>query len=104
MKQSIADVLRDQSVINALAADRAARIARTLQQSLGRVEGLTIADVQDRMRREVSEPASKAIALVDKYSKGGSHCTVLETLRGLRHRRLAHRQTEAMPVTPSWPR
>ena len=81
MKLSIADVLRDQSVVHALAAGRPANI------------GI------DQVRSDLSQCASKAIALVDKYSKGGSHCAVLENLRRLRHERLAHRQTEAMPVT-----
>jgi AbiU2 len=83
MKESIADVLRDQSVVHALAADSAAR---------------GMAGWEDQMRSELSQRAIKAIALVDKYSKGGSHCTVLKNLRRLRHERLAHRQTEAMPV------
>jgi hypothetical protein len=85
MKESIADTLRTQSVIDALAADRAARIGMT--------------DAEDQMRQDLSERANKAIALVDKYSKEGSHYAVLENLRRLRHKRLAHRQIEAMPVT-----
>jgi hypothetical protein len=84
MKESIADVLRDQSVVHALAADSAAR---------------GMAGWEDQMKSELSQRALKAIALVDKYSKGGSHCGVLENLRRLRHERLAHRQTETMPVT-----
>jgi hypothetical protein len=83
MKESIADVLREQSVVHALAADSAAR---------------GMAGWEDQMRSELSQRAVKAIALVDKYSKGGSHHTVLKNLRRLRHERLAHRQTEATPV------
>jgi hypothetical protein len=84
MKESIADLLRDQSVVHGLAADSAARTG--------------MAGWEDQMRSKLSQRASEAIALVDKYSKGGSHCTVLENLRRLRHKHLAHRQTEAMPV------
>ena len=64
--KAIADILRDPSLINALAAGRAAR------------SGMTGAE--DLMRREVTEGASKVIALVDKYSERGSHYTVLESL------------------------
>jgi AbiU2 len=75
MKESIADVLRDQSVVHALAADRAT--------------GMTVA--QDRIRQDLSRCASEAIALVAKYSRGGSHYATLEKLRTLRNERLAHR-------------
>jgi hypothetical protein len=78
MKLSIADVLRDQSVVHALAAGRPANI------------GI------DQVRYDLSQCAIKAIALVDKYSKGGSHYGVLQNLRRLRHEHLAHRQIEAM--------
>jgi hypothetical protein len=72
MKESIADVLRDQSVVRALAANRAT--------------GMTVA--QDRIRQDLSRCASEAIALVDKYSRGGSHYATLEKLRTLRNERL----------------
>jgi len=84
MKEGIADILRKPPVINALAADRAERIG--------------MADAEDEMRKDLSQKACKAIALVDKYSKNGTHYAVLENLHGLRHKRLAHRQIEAMPV------
>ena len=64
MKESIADLLRDQSVVHGLAADPSARTG--------------MAGWEDQMRSELSQRAIKAIALVDKYSKGGSHYTVLE--------------------------
>jgi hypothetical protein len=51
------------------------------------------------VRYDLSQRASEAVALIDKYSKGGSHYAVLEKLRRLRHERLAHRQIEGMPVT-----
>lgn len=84
MKESIADILRKPPVINALAADRAKRIG--------------MADAEDEMRKDLSQKACKAVALVDKYSKNGTHYAVLENLHGLRHKRLAHRQIEAIPV------
>jgi hypothetical protein len=85
MKESVADILRDQSVVNALAADRAARIG--------------MADEEDQMRSDLSQRASEAIALVAKYSEGGSHYAVLEKLRKLRHERLAHLHIEAVAAT-----
>jgi hypothetical protein len=85
MKESVADILRHQSVVNALASDRAARIG--------------MADEEDQMRSDLSQRASEATALVDKYSVGGSHYPILEKLRRLRHERLAHRQIEAVAAT-----
>ncbi len=85
MKEFIADILRDQSVVNSLAADRAVRIG--------------MADEKDQMRSDLSQRASEAIALVDKYCEGGSHYSVLEKLRRLRHERLAHRFIEATVAT-----
>jgi hypothetical protein len=85
MKESVADILRDQSVVNSLAADRAARIG--------------MADDEDQMRSDLSQRAREAIALVDKYCQGGSHSPTLEKLRRLRHERLAHRRVEAAVVT-----
>jgi hypothetical protein len=81
MKESIADILRDQSVVNSLAAERAASIGT--------------ADMKDQMRSDLSRRAREAIALVDKYCKGSSHHPILEKLRRLRHQRLAHRHVEA---------
>jgi hypothetical protein len=60
-------------VINALAADRAARIPG--------------AEVQ--MRQNFKQSADKAIELIDKYSKDSS---ILQKLQTLRHERLAHRE------------
>jgi len=85
MKESIADVLRDQSVVNFLASDRAVRIG--------------MADEEDQMRSDLSRRAREAIALVEKYCEGGSQYSILVKLRRLRHERLAHRHIEAAVVT-----
>ena len=67
MEFSIADLLRDQAVVHALAADRAVRIG--------------MADEEDQMRSDLSQRASEAIALVEKYSETGSHYATLRKLR-----------------------
>jgi hypothetical protein len=79
--KAVADILRDQSVVSSLTADRAVRIG--------------MRDEEDQMRSDLSRRAREAIALVDKYCQGGSHYAVFEKLRRLRHERLAHRRVEA---------
>jgi hypothetical protein len=76
----IGQSLLDKSVVNSLAADRAARIG--------------MADEEDQMRSDLNRRALEAIALVDKYRAGGCHYPILDKLRRLRHERLAHRQVE----------
>jgi hypothetical protein len=78
MERSIAPILRDQSVVDALAADQAAGMP----------------GAKDRIKQDLSQCASEAIALVDKYRKDGSHYATLEKLRALRNERLAHRPKE----------
>jgi AbiU2 len=51
------------------------------------------------MRQDLGQLRDKAIVLIDKYSKGGSHWAVRDKLWKLRNERLAHRQTEAAAVT-----
>ena len=87
MKESIADVLRKQSVVDALAVDWAA--------------GMTGA--KDQIRLDLSERASEAIALVDKYSKGGSHYATREKLTTLRNERLAHRPAKEVAAAGADP-
>lgn len=79
----IAPTLRNKDVINALAAERAARI------------GLPGAEVQ--MRKELGERACAAVALISKYSHGA----VRDNLKALRDERLAHRQIEAAATGPN---
>jgi hypothetical protein len=85
MELSIADLLRDRSVVHALAADRATRIG--------------VADWEDEMRHDLSQRASEAIALVEKYSEAGSHYSTLRRLRRLRNQRLAHRPAKEVAAT-----
>lgn len=77
----VAHTLHDKCVIDVLAADRAARIG--------------IPEAEGQMRESLSQYAEEATVLVDKYSKGGSHCAVREKLQRLRNEQLAHRQTGA---------
>ena len=76
--QSIWHDLRDSEVIEAIALDRARRLG--------------FMDVLEHMREDLAQKANAALGLIGKYMKGGSHNNVLETLRALRHERLAHRQ------------
>ena len=85
MEFSIADLLRDQAVVHALAADRAVRIG--------------MADEEDQMRSDLSQRASEAIALVEKYSETGSHYATLRKLRRLRNQHLAHRPAKEVVAT-----
>jgi len=85
MELSIANVLRDQSVVHGLAVDRAVRIG--------------MADWEDEMKSDLSQRASEAIALVEKYSEAGSHYATLQKLRRLRNKRLAHRPVKAVAAT-----
>jgi hypothetical protein len=84
MELSIANVLRDQSVVHALAVGRAARIG---------------ADWEDQMRSDLNRQASEAIGLVEKYSEAGSHDATLQKLRRLRNQRLAHRPVKEVAAT-----
>jgi hypothetical protein len=81
----LAQILRDKCVIDALAADRAARFG--------------IAESEDQMRQDMSQYAHEVIVLVEKYSNGGPHCAVRKKLLRLRHERLAHRQIETSAAT-----
>jgi hypothetical protein len=74
-------------LINALAADRAARIP------------LPGAEVE--IRKELGQRAGAAVALIAKYSKDGSHSAVRDKLKTLRDERLAHRQIEAAATGPN---
>jgi hypothetical protein len=85
MELSIANVLRDQSVVHALAVDPAARIG--------------MASWEDEMRDDLSQKTSEAIALVEKYSETGSHYNTLKKLRRLRNQRLAHRPAKEVAAT-----
>jgi len=81
--QSIWHELRDPEVVHSLALERANRM------------GLT--GVFEAVKEHLAEKANKVIGLIGKYIEGGPRNNVLESLRALRHERLAHRQiSEAM--------
>ena len=83
--QRIARTLGDRRVIEALAADRA-----------------PCTEDVDEMRQDLGQRAGEVILLVKKYSPGGPHYTVRESLQRIRHERLAHRGiTTADAVGPS---
>jgi AbiU2 len=85
--EAIAKTLREKSVIDTLAAERAARLG--LPESI------------DQMRKDLGERADAAIALVNKYSLGGSHYDVRKKLQMLRNKHLAHRQISLGAATGS---
>lgn len=80
--QSIAADLRRNNIIDLLARDR--------------VDALGLPDAFDEMRIDFKRRMDEVVALVSKYTDGGSHEAVLKKLLSLRHEQLAHRQ-----VTPS---
>jgi hypothetical protein len=81
---SIAATLGDKRVIDALAADRAARVG--------------LPEAEGQMRKELGQCADAAIMLVSKYSEDDSHGVVRPKLKELRNERLAHRQTGATAI------
>jgi AbiU2 len=81
---SIGNTLRDKRVVDAFTADRVGRLGLPESYSM--------------MRQELSQFANGAVALIEKYSKGGSHDGVLEKLQRLRHERLAHRNITTIKI------
>jgi hypothetical protein len=86
---SIAATLGEKCVIDALAADRVARIG--------------LPEAEGEMRKDLGQYADAAIMLVGKYSKGGSHWAVRRELKKLRNERLAHRQTVSTAIAEADP-
>ena len=76
--ESVWATLRDSEVVDVLALDR--------------VRHLGFPEAIGAMRDDLGKKADEVISLVSKYMEGGPRHTVLETLRSLRHERLAHRQ------------
>ena len=72
--EHIAQTLRDGLVIDALAEDRA-----------------PFPEATGQMKQDLGLRAGEAIALIERYSRGGSHYAVREALQRIRHERLAHR-------------
>jgi hypothetical protein len=83
--QSIADILRKDEVIDALALDRANR--------LGWLEDI------DEVRNDLRKRATEVDLLCNKYLKSGTHHAVFEKLLNLRHKRLAHRDLAPATAT-----
>jgi hypothetical protein len=73
------------AVMGALAAERAARMG--------------IVGAEDAIRSTMDEEAIRVAQIVGKYAQGGPRHSVVEKLRHLRHKRLAHRQVARVPVT-----
>jgi hypothetical protein len=81
----IARTLRKREIVDALAADRAARF--------------NDANIETEMREDMRRQASEILDLIDSYAGNGRNAAVLEKLRTLRHGRLAHRQIEPSAAT-----
>jgi hypothetical protein len=74
----VARALREAKIISALPADRASRLG--------------FGDVVEAMRRDLQTTADKALEIINQYSRNGCKHSVLDSLRTLRHERLAHRK------------
>jgi hypothetical protein len=79
----IARPLRDAKIISALAVDRASRMG--------------IGDAVEAVRSDLQRKAEEALSIIDQYARNGSKHSVLESLRTLRHERLAHRKLAHAP-------
>jgi hypothetical protein len=83
--EHIARTLRDPSFIDALATQRT-----------------PFPEAKEQMKRELAQRAEEALALIDKYSKGGSDYGIRQKLQRTRNERLAHRDvTAAAAAGPS---
>ncbi len=71
---------RDSRLVDALAADRAARFNDV--------------HIEAQMREDMRRQAKELTDLIKDYSKGGRNEAIIEKLRAVRHERLAHRQIE----------
>jgi hypothetical protein len=81
--EEIARAVRDAKIIRALAEDRASRMG--------------IGNVVEAMRSDLQKKADEALGIIDQYSRNGSKHSVVESLRTLRHERLAHRKLANIP-------
>jgi hypothetical protein len=78
--EDIARAIRKRGIVDALAADRAARFNDP--------------NIEAEMREDMHRQASEVLDLIDSYAHNGRNAAVLEKLRTVRHERLAHRQIE----------
>jgi AbiU2 len=74
----VARTLQDSKVVTAVAEDRASRLG--------------FGDVAQAVRRDLQTKADEALRIIDQYSRKGSKHSIIESLRTLRHERLAHRK------------
>ncbi len=79
--------LSDGHLVDALAADRAARFNDV--------------HIEAEMREDMRRQAKEVTDLIKDYSQGGQNSSIIEKLRTVRHERLAHRRIE--PTTATGP-
>ncbi|MFC4518421.1 AbiU2 domain-containing protein [Cupriavidus pinatubonensis] len=84
---AIAEILKNKKCFDALVHARAARI------NIG-------PDPIGDMRSALEPKRDEILRLIRKYMENGDGSSVLESLRALRHERLAHRQTERPTTAP----
>ena len=96
--EAIGRALRDNAVIDALAVDRANRMSRHPKSPL-----FSLPDdaIRDAIRDTIQEQANEALAIIDRYDTGGAKHHILEGLRHLRNKRLAHREVAALAGPPA---
>lgn len=85
----IGSIIRDENFMKALAQKRAGSDSWP--------------GTLNMMQQSLTEFADQALAIIDKYADGGSHCAVRDKLRQMRNQQLAHRQTkvETVPTLPT---
>jgi AbiU2 len=81
----IAHTLRDDRILDALAAER--------------VSSAGLPEAFDDMRADLAKRACEVVQLVRKYLEGGSRKAVLDKLLTLRHEELAHRRVAPSEAT-----
>jgi hypothetical protein len=74
----VADALRDDDIFDFLVTER--------------VQRLGIPEAELGMRQSLVQLRDHALPLIDSYAKGGTKFSVLEKIKTLRNKRLAHRQ------------
>lgn len=97
---TIAGTIRNPQTIEMLAAERRIRIEKDMVCAKGATTRATVAAITDSVREALEAKAAAALAIADKYTKGGAGFVALEKLKTLRNERLAHYQVEAV-VAPS---
>lgn len=91
----IADAIRDPQTISLLASESGARIETSMVRPRGAISRASIDAITNSVRASLEEKAKAALAIADKYARGGSGYAALERLKTVRNERLAHHQLEA---------